>query len=128
MRLLARETMPVRCAGCAYTKGTAANGDSLTTITRELCELGQQPFFCHANAVEDVLPKVGKRVCRGFADVILTQVITGREPQRWQRLLADEALRLMEEEEDRAKSNAPERSRDDVMRVLIARVEKRLVG
>jgi hypothetical protein len=118
--------MPVRCAGCAYTDGTVANRDELTLITRNLCELGGATFYCHANAVDDVLPREGKRICRGFADVQVRQVITGKEPAPWQRVVAEEGIRIMEEAEARAKRGQPQADALGQMRLLMRRASKRL--
>lgn len=118
--------MPARCAGCAFTEGTEANRDTLTRLTKELCLMGGAIFYCHANAVNDVIPKDAKRMCHGFADAILTQKILGTDPPDWKRAVAREGLLVMEEAEARAARGEPEPA--DVGEQLVARVIARLEG
>lgn len=119
------EMMPVRCAGCAYTEGTEANRDVLTTTTRELCEMGRIQFYCHANAVNDKLPD-GKRLCHGYMEKMLTEAGDGYTPPRWKQILAWEGLRLMEEEEDRMKAGAHARDEAETIRLLLSRAKRRI--
>lgn len=107
------DEMPVRCTGCAFTAGTEANRDQLTTITAELCLQSGEPFFCHANAVADKLPRGRERVCRGYSEARET-----RPPitPPWKRAIAREALAIMEECAD-GMEVSPEESRG---RLLLA--------
>lgn len=90
---LVRPVMPVHCSGCAFVSGTEANRDQLTQLTAELCVQSGDPFFCHANAIEDRLPKGQERLCRGYLD---ERARRGPQPA-WKAAVAAEGLRLMEE-------------------------------
>lgn len=87
------DEMPVKCSGCAFTKGTEAERDALTQLTTELCLQSGEPFFCHANAVADQLPKDEKRVCRGYLEA---RALRAPAPA-WKAAVAREGLILMEE-------------------------------
>lgn len=88
-----RESMPVRCSGCAFTAGTEAHRHDVTVLTAELCVQAGEPFFCHANAIADKLPKGRERLCRGYLD---ERAKRGPQPA-WKKAIATEGLRLMEE-------------------------------
>jgi hypothetical protein len=95
--------MPVRCAGCAFTKGTEANRSDITRLTAEICVLSDEPFYCHANAVDNALPAGQERLCRGFVESLAV-----RGPvQPWQVAVGLEALCIVQEAEDRARSGLP---------------------
>lgn len=93
MRVFAHDEMPVRCSGCAFTEGTEAHRDDLTVLTAELCVQSGEPLFCHANAIEDKLPRGSERVCRGYIEQCARR---GQQPA-WKAAVAAEALRLIEE-------------------------------
>lgn len=114
--------MPKRCADCAFTAGTEANRSELTQITTEFCLMSGEPFYCHANAVHVDgalrLPEGNGRLCRGFSDALDA---LDADPKPWQRAIAQEALVIMEEAEDRAKAGQPELSVDEFwLRIMAA--------
>lgn len=45
------ETMPDKCATCAFRPGTRANLSPITLLKARLCAQIKQPFHCHDNAV-----------------------------------------------------------------------------
>lgn len=90
------DIMPQRCVGCAFTAGTEANQHQLTQMVIELSLTAREPFFCHANAPErgGSIPEGQERLCRGFVDALVTKATC----PPWQRAIAAEALRIIEEQ------------------------------
>jgi hypothetical protein len=125
-----------RCAGCAFTPGTVANGNESTQLTVNLCIEACRPFHCHERvhelqreglteeiAIEQAKAEGNFPVCRGFADAIETLEAKGRydEGAEWKRDLAGKLLDVWDE----AKENAytPERAEarlHQVMREFLA--------
>jgi hypothetical protein len=94
----AREIMPVKCSGCAYRPGTEANLDELTQMTATLCVQAGEPFYCHANAIEDKLPSDQKRICLGHFEAMFAR----GDVSPWKAAVAHEALVIMEQALDGA--------------------------
>lgn len=85
-----------RCKGCAFTLGTLANSDSITQLKVELCLIAHEPFLCHSNAVEDIIPAGKERVCIGWAEAV-----QGKEyPPDWRRRIALAQLAEIRRAED----------------------------
>lgn len=94
-----------RCNGCAFTPGTPANLDILTQAKARLCVTAYEPFFCHENAVNDVLPKGREHLCRGWF-----KAVSGPEyPPEWKRKTAVNLLHVIEKfEADSTESSEAE--------------------
>lgn len=80
--------MRERCAGCAFREGSRASQDRFVAIKVALCLESRTPFFCHENAVEDVIPDGEARVCRGYLDAVADTARAGtseraRDILRW---------------------------------------------
>lgn len=57
---------------------------------------------------------------------MVAEAVKGYTPPRWKQLLAAEGLRLMEEEEQRAKDGLPMRDPEATVRLLVARVQREI--
>ena len=60
--------MSERCAGCAFSAGTEANGRPLTLLQAKLCVAAAHPFYCHENIDESGDPFEGEQLelCAGY--------------------------------------------------------------
>lgn len=102
--------MPVRCSGCAFTNGTEANACVETQLLATLCVMTDEPFYCHANAVHDVIPPGEERLCLGFVEAL-----KARGPvQPWQIAVGEEAMRIFEEARERHASGQPALSAEEL--------------
>ncbi len=85
-----------RCKGCAFTPGTPANQDRMTVLKTELCVMAYEPFYCHANAVDDQLPEDRKMLCAGWCEAV-----AGKDyPPDWKRRMAAACLKEIADAED----------------------------
>lgn len=88
--------MKARCKGCAFTPGTEANRDTLTKIKADLCVMAYEPFLCHSNAIDDVIPQGKERLCVGWAEAVQGQ----EYPPEWKRRVALASLHEIAEHEN----------------------------
>jgi hypothetical protein len=92
-----------RCDGCAFTAGTEANLSQLTRIKSLLCAKLADPFYCHANLVDGVLPEGQERLCSGWAEAVSALLAKGHYEQQspFQRDVLGALLQIVITLEDR---------------------------
>lgn len=99
--------MKPRCKGCAFTPGTEANRDRLTTLKAELCVMAYEPFLCHANAINDVIPEGKEHLCVGWVESVQGKPY----PPEWKRRVALASLAEIQAAEDGKEYNEDEVNR-----------------
>lgn len=64
--------MTERCAGCAFSPGTEANGRPLTLLQAKLCVAAANPFYCHENIDASGVPFEGEELepCAGYVAAV----------------------------------------------------------
>ena len=140
------ETMPDKCATCAFRLGTEASRQPLTVLKARLCAQIGEPFYCHDNAVfitpagktidmsnrnrVDFIEKVPRgeyqprpgeqwKNCAGWAELV--QVLNEKNlgfKQDWQIELSARLLEVIEKAESEGGSWDEERSRREIREVI----------